>query len=306
MAGEFVEQILNEMSAKKDARLAAAAGRARTVRDACPELKAVELEIARAARAGKETLPELMARREALVGRWLAEQGLPQEWLLAQPDCPLCSDNGFSGGQLCTCVRNEVSRRMYRDAGLTQNSPSFEKYDLSLFPDTVMTKSGATVRDYMAFLREMGQTYAARFPGLQKPNLLFTGPTGCGKTYLLDCIAAELIKRGFWVVRATAFGANEIMAKAVFEKANPDHLFDCDLLALDDLGSEPLFSKTKTYLFNLLNERMAAGRPYIVSTNLSAGEILQRYEERIFSRITDQRTTRIFEFEGVDLRQCGC
>ncbi len=305
MAGEFVEQILNEISTKKDARVAAAAGRARAVREACPELKTVELEIARAARAGRTDLEELTAKREHLVGRWLAEQGLPADWLQAKADCPLCQDNGFVQGQLCACVRNEAARRMYSDAGLTQNSPSFEKFDLSLFSDTVMTKSGASVRDYMAFLQQMGQAYAARFPNLQKPNLLFTGPTGCGKTYLLDCIAAALIERGFWVVRATAFGANEIMAKAVFEKANPDHLFDCDLLALDDLGSEPLFSKSKTYLFNLLNERMAAGKPYIVSTNLSAGEILQRYEERIFSRITDQRTTRIFEFEGVDLRKCG-
>lgn len=304
MAGDFTDQVLNEMTARRDARQAASEERRRRMRVACPDLKAMDIMIAKAARADKDALRQLECRRRETAERWLQEQGLPAGWLDVPADCPLCGDTGFLDGRLCTCVRNEVARRMHSAAGLGGNSPTFERFDLTLFPDTVMTKHGCSVRGYMEFLRDMGLSYVARFPNVQKPNLLFTGPTGCGKTYLLDSIASALIGRGFWVVRVTAFGVNDIMAKAMFEKANPDHLFECDLLALDDLGSEPLLNKvTVNSLFNLLNERLAAGKPFIISTNLTPGEVLRRYDERIFSRMTDQRTTRIFEFEGVDLRR---
>jgi DNA replication protein DnaC len=304
MAGDMTERILDELATRRLERQSAVASREREMRECCPALRDIDVKIAAASLRDRAALPSLMEARAHLAADWLRDRGKPDDWLAPAFGCAACRDEGYAGGRLCACVRNEAARRMFNEAGLTDNSPSFERFDLKVFPESVRTKSEHSLRDYMAFLRDLGLNYSDRFPELQKPNLLFTGPTGSGKTFLLDAIAGRVIARGHWVVRATAFGVNDVMAKALFDRADPDSLFDCDLLALDDLGSEPLLNKvTISSLFSLLNERMAKGRPFIISTNLTPEEILKRYGERIFSRMTDARTTRIIEFEGVDLRR---
>lgn len=304
MAEDYTEKVLDEMNTRRLDLLALIAVREREMREDCCELKDIEVRIAHASLRNRSALPELLIMRQRISTQWLTEHNKPKGWLNPAYNCDICKDTGYIDGKLCACVRNEAARRMFRDAGLTDNSPSFERFDLSMFSETTRTKNGRTLREYMAFLRDLGLSYSDRFPKLQTPNLLLSGPTGCGKTFILDSIAGRVISRGFWVVRTTAFGVNDIMAKALFGRADPDSLFDCDLLALDDLGSEPLLNKvTISSLFSLLNERIAKGKPFIISTNLKPGEILQRYNERIFSRMTDARSTRIIEFEGVDLRR---
>lgn len=304
MAGNYTETVLDELQSKRLSQQALIASRERDMRESCPALKALDLAIARAARQDKNLLPELYAQRRQTVAQWLEARGFSEDWFITTPGCAQCGDTGYTNGVLCACVRNEAARRMFSDAGLTDKSPTFARFDLNVFPDKRLP-NGRTLREQMAAFRDYAINYSDYFPAVPMPNLLFSGKPGCGKTFLLDCIAGRVIERGYWVVRATAFSVNDIMAKAIFDRADPDSLFDCDLLALDDLGTEPIFNKvTINSLFNLLNERMMRGKPFIISTNLTADEILKRYGERIFSRMADQRTTRIFEFEGGDLRQC--
>ncbi len=305
MANNHIEFVLNELQTTRLQRLAMVADRERGLRETCPDLKALDLSIARAARLEKGLLPNLYEQRRQLLSQWLSDQALPADWLTPPPDCAKCGDTGYVQGALCACVRNEAARRMFAEAGLTDSSPSFTRFNLEVFPDKRLA-NGHTLREQMERIRDYALNYATHFPSVPMPNLLFSGRPGCGKTFLLDSIAGRVIERGFWVVRATAFSVNDLMAKAMFDRADPDSLFACDLLALDDLGTEPIFNKvTINSFFNLVNERLANGKPTIISTNLTTDEILKRYGDRIFSRITDQRTTRIFEFEGVDLRKCG-
>lgn len=306
MAGDVIAQVLDEMGAGQEARRSLIAARERQMREGCPDVRALDVQIAAASLKDREALPALMKKRAKAAAAWLKSRSLPADWLNPAHGCPACKDTGYAEGKLCACVRNEAARRMFAEAGLTGDSPTFEKYDLTLFSDNAQSKYGCTLRERMAFLRDMGVGYSDKFPQIQKPNMLFTGHTGCGKTFLMDCIAARVISRGYWVVRATAFGVNDVMAKALFGRADPESLFACDLLALDDLGSEPILNKvTISSLFSLLNERSAKGRPFIVSTNLTPEEILKRYGDRVFSRMTDARTTRVIEFEGEDLRRKG-
>jgi DNA replication protein DnaC len=305
MAGDATEKVLDELNTLRIERQAVVTAREREMRESCPELKALDMQIARCCLRDKSPLPGLRLQREAIISQWLTERALPQNWLSPSPNCGTCKDTGYAEGKLCSCVRNEASRRLFSEAGLTANSPSFEKFDLSIFPEDRKVADGrTTVRERMAFLKELGLSYSDKYPELQKPNMLFTGKPGRGKTYLMDCIAGRVISRGYWVIRATAFGVNDIMAKALFDRADPDSLFECDLLVLDDIGSEPLLNKvTISSFFNLLNERSIKGKPFIISTNLTADEILKRYGDRIFSRMTDARSTRVIEFDGVDLRR---
>jgi DNA replication protein DnaC len=304
MAGDITEKVLDDLNAKRLQRQALSATHEKAMRESCPELKAIDAQIARCSLSDKPALPGLLKKRESTVSKWLKSNGHPDTWLIPAQDCTICGDTGYTQGKLCTCVRNETARRLFDEAGLTKNSPSFDKFDLSVFSGSERVSGGRTVREFMETMREGGISYSDNFPDVQIPNMLFTGKPGRGKTFLMDCIASRVISRGFWVVRATAFGVNDVMAKALFDRADPESLFACDLLALDDLGSEPILNKvTISSMFSLLNERAAKGRPFIVSTNLTPEEILKRYGDRVFSRIADARTTRVIEFEGEDLRR---
>ena len=304
MPENYTENVLEEWKSRRSLRQAQAAEREAQMRRECPAIRELDSALARAALRDREAYHRLLASRPALVSTWLREQGLPEDYFTVPIDCPRCTDTGYADGTLCACVRNEVARRMFSDAGIAEDGPSFDRFDLSIFPDNIRAGNGLPVRGYMKRLRDACADYAERFPDNQAVNRLFYGMSGVGKTYMLDCIARRLIERGFWVVRSTAFRVNDIMAKAMFERADPDSLFECDLLALDDLGVEPLLNKvTIASLTNLFNERAQQGKPFLISTNLRPEEIMRRYGERLFSRLTDTRTTKIYEFEGVDLRR---
>ena len=306
MANDYTEAALNALKGRQDGRAAEAQSRRKLLNETCPDLKALEVAIARAALAAPESLPELQAQRLTLIGDWLAQRGLGSDWLTPPPSCPLCRDDGWRDGQLCACVRNDAARRMFADAGLAPDGPSFERYDLNIFPADARTAAGAPLREHMARLRDGAVAWADRFPTLPRPNMLFLGRPGLGKSYLMDSIARRVIDRGYWVVRATAFRTNDIFAKALADKADPDPFFDCDLLVIDDLGAEPVLNKvTVSSFFNLFNERNAAGKPWLISTNLTPEGLITRYGERVFSRLTDTRLTQLIEFEGVDLRHRG-
>ena len=129
-------------------------------------------------------------------------------------------------------------------------------------------------------------------------NLLFYGKTGVGKTFLTNCVAKELLDHGYSVIYFTAFQLFDILSKGVFEKdsdaiATHQNIFDCDLLVIDDLGTELINSFTSSQLFLCVNERLIRQKSTIISTNLSVERIKESYSERTFSRILDSYTLSI-------------
>ena len=146
--------------------------------------------------------------------------------------------------------------------------------------------------------------FAFNFDVNSKDNLLFYGETGTGKTFLANCIAKSLLDKGKIVIYQTAFKLLEILEDLRFGKnSNRDKynlLFEADLLIIDDLGTEMTNTFTNTELFNIINSRLLSNKKMIVSTNLSPKEIMDRYDDRIFSRLFSKFA--VLHFFGKDLR----
>ena len=143
---------------------------------------------------------------------------------------------------------------------------------------------------------------------MERPNLLLYGPGGVGKTFLLNCVFARLLERGFSGVRITAYRMHETMRLkhigAPEEAQGFEELIQTPILVIDDLGTEPMLRNiTVEYLFTLLNERCAAGRATLIATNLSPAELKERYGERVASRLLDRSRCVTVRMAGADLRQ---
>ena len=136
-------------------------------------------------------------------------------------------------------------------------------------------------------------------------NLFFYGDTGVGKTFLSNCIAKELMDRSYSVIYLSSFELFDTLAKSKFGKDDTadqmnEHILDCDLLIIDDLGTELANSFTVSQLFLCLNERILRRKSTIISTNLSLESLVQIYSERTFSRITSNYT--MLKLTGDDIR----
>ena len=148
-------------------------------------------------------------------------------------------------------------------------------------------------------------TYAAKFPRSRKPNIVLTGNTGTGKTYALTFLGHELIENKVFALYVTAFSMVDRFKRFVFERdeAAFAEMLNAQVLLIDDIGTEPRIPNiTDENLYNLINERLLAGRPFVISTNLSPNELLERYGERIGGRILAKETTSIVKFDGKDMR----
>lgn len=281
------------------------------------ELALIRMELSRQALAHPEQVnsgeldEEAKRRVYALRDRARAElerAGYTLEDLKPKYLCPLCQDTGSVSegpGGRCRCVQQELHRRIYALTGA--NGQSFESFDLSLFPDEA-SETGPSQRRRMEQAREYGQLYAGRFPQNEKPNLLLLGPAGLGKTFLLNCISLAVLERDFTVLRLSAFQMFELMRKyhRGQDEGGMETMLQAQLLALDDLGTEPMMQNiTREYLFTLLSERKNRRLGTLMASNLDADGLLQRYGERVLSRLMDKSDTVTIHFTGKDLRRGG-
>ena len=167
-----------------------------------------------------------------------------------------------------------------------------------------------TQRQRSLAARGLCRDYADRYPATDRPGLLLMGNTGLGKTYLLNCIQNALIGRGFAPVKVTGYRLFEAMRGAHFGDAEKEaefrQLIGCDILLIDDLGTEPMMQNiTREYLFTLLNERQTQQKHTVMATNLNHTDLLARYGERVLSRLMDGMNVQIIELRGKDLRLFG-
>jgi len=230
---------------------------------------------------------------------FLRSLGKSPDYLLPHYVCPICSDTGFVGSKRCVCLQNLISAAACRQ--LNASSPlslsSFDGFSLSYY-------EGET-REHMARVLRFVREYAETFT-LESGNLLFYGGTGLGKTHLSLAVANEVIRRGYDVVYGqaqTLFSriADERFSRESVGSPTEESLLSCDLLVLDDLGAEFVTQMSQSVLYNILNTRLLAGRPILVSTNIPLDGLDGVYHERITSRLS-------FEFEAVpfvgkDVRQ---
>ena len=251
-----------------------------------------------------------IARINGELARELERVGLPQDYLQPVYQCPLCRDTGYVGEPVheqCVCLRREVMNRLYRGEGLQGlEHENFGAFDEGVFPDE--PRPGAhTQREDARRLREIAEKYANEFAPGEGRGLLLFGKTGLGKTFLMNCIAQRVLERGYSVAVVSAYKLVEIMRAWQFSGEGADRVQDflaCDLLCIDDLGSEPMIrSVTVSAIYHIVSERCSAGRAMVVTTNCDVAQLYERYDERVAARLCDQGRMRILPFTGVDVRR---
>lgn len=253
-------------------------------------------------------LPSAMARINQKIAEALAAGGLPADALHPIYTCPLCRDEGYvyaPSRRMCQCMEKELNKRMLQELGLSDDKQTFDRFDASLFSDQP-DANGVSQRQRVLLAKKVCQAYADSFPDTETKNLLLTGQSGLGKTFLLRAIAHRAADRGILPEYASAYHLLGAARKSYIEN-NGDALaryMNAPLLLIDDLGTEPLMQNiTITQLFNIFNERQMAGRHTVVSTNLDMAEIQRRYTERIASRLSDATAWRKLSLAGDDVRK---
>ena len=255
----------------------------------------------------KEENLNLQMRRAEL----LTERGFGAGYLDEIVSCPKCRDTGIYEGGVCPCLEKRYNRELTKELGalLRRGDESFERFDLTLYPDVPDPATGLAPRDAMRRVSDACRRYAEGFSAAS-PNLLFQGGTGLGKTWLSACIARVVAASGFSVCYDTASAAREAYERAKFARDTEEgeaaavrvrRMESCDLMILDDLGTEMTTSMSQSALYTLINTRLVDKKPTIVSTNLSDDELTRRYTPQIASRILGE--FRCFPFVGEDIRR---
>lgn len=219
--------------------------------------------------------------------------------------CPACGDTGYAQGRLCGCLqallREEACRRLSQMAAMRLTS--FDEMDLACYPAEVDPRLGQSPRDRMRDVIAYCRGYADHFSPAS-PSLLLTGPTGVGKTHAALAIARQAAEQGYGVIYGPAGTLLGRLEKEHFGRMEGDSetlFIDCDLLILDDLGTEFTGPFYTACLYNLINSRLLGGRPTIISTNLGRAELVDRYGEQTASRILGAYEP--LAFFGRDIRQ---
>lgn len=218
-------------------------------------------------------------------------------------NCNLCNDTGYSDNQLCKCVKNELFRMLKNMSGINNTlSHTFDKHNPEVFDGRRQESSINKLYDYL-------KKYSEHFPNIKYVNLILSGGTGTGKTYALSALGNSILEKGYELLYLTAFDMHNAFLRYHTSNVQDkyihfDSLITADMLIIDDLGTEPIFRNvTKEYLYLVLEERMLNKLPTSISTNLSPDDLLERYGERIFSRLNDKRISRLINIDGDDIRR---
>ena len=227
--------------------------------------------------------------------RELAAGGLPEDSLQPVCRCPLCRDTGYVGEPIreqCVCLKRAVMHKLYQNEGLQGlESENFAAFDESIFPDTPIEGKRNSQRGYIKKIRAICEDYADRFAPGEGRGLLLSGTTGLGKTFLMHCVAQRVLERGYSVVVVSAYRLTEIMRRYQFDGEGGEQVEDmlgCDLLCIDDLGSEPMLrGVTVSAIYHILNERRSANRAIVVTTNCDSDGLYEKYDDRVGARLCD-------------------
>ena len=244
----------------------------------------------------KETIAHLRDAKKQL----LLNAGLPADYLELQYECSHCKDSGYIGNEKCHCFKQQIISLLYKQSNiqdmLSENNFASLSYDFYEGEDLLHFKNA--VKTCKDFIDCFNSGYH---------NLFFYGTVGTGKSFLSGCVAKELMDSGHSVIYFSSTGLFEKLSQVSFDYHAKDELADlyedlysCDLLIIDDLGTELTTNFSSSQFFSCLNERILRKKSTIISTNLSLQELRDRYSDRIFSRITSN--FKLCKITGPDIR----
>ncbi|HIZ66861.1 MAG TPA: ATP-binding protein [Candidatus Blautia pullicola] len=237
----------------------------------------------------------------------LLANGYPEDYLELHYDCPVCKDTGYVEGQKCACFQKAAVDLLYTQSNIREilKTENFQNFTFDYYsPDFKDASSGINALEAAHSAYDKAWGFISRF-GQQPENLMIYGDTGVGKTYLSHCIAKELLERSYFVLYFTSFDLFDIMSRNAFQKDSQSadmasFIYDCDLLIIDDLGTELTNSFVSSQLFCCINERIINKKATIISTNLTMEDFLETYSERTFSRVSSNYT--MVKLVGNDIR----
>lgn len=275
------------------------------------EISALSLQQARRLLEGDgsalDTLKEKIHRLSQKKLALLRENGYPSDYLVLQYTCPDCRDTGYIEDRKCHCFKKAVINLLYSQSNLKEilDKENFDTCSLEYYSSNhIDSLTGRSSLEAMQIALKSCHDFVDTF-GSEFHNLLLYGDTGVGKTFLTHCVARELLEESYSVIYFTAAQLFDIFAQNTFhhsEDAEVDyeHIYGCDLLIIDDLGTEMNNSFTNSQLFICLNERILRRKATMISTNLSLEDLKNIYSERVFSRITSVYT--VLRLTGDDIR----
>lgn len=246
-------------------------------------------------------------RRQLLRGLGLSEDALEDK-----PICPKCGDSGWIGAQMCSCLKQRCAQEQIQELSklLDLGEQSFETFRWDYYSPIPAPGWDVSPQDNMRMIYQCCQTFAQTFGSGSIKNLFLTGAPGLGKTFLSACIARTVSERGFSVVYDTA---GSIFAQFEARKFQRDtdgvqnamdetrRYLSCDLLILDDLGSELTTQFVRAALYELINTRLVREKQTVISSNLKVEELEARYTSQIASRLMGEFS--VLRFFGEDIRQ---
>lgn len=245
----------------------------------------------------------LNRRKEQL----LQSAGLSADYLAPPSGCPECHDTGFVGNRMCKCLFRLCVERQKKalSKSLDLSDCTFENFDLTYYSTEADPRFDMSPRENMEYVRDICAEYAQKFGG-SCVNLFLNGGTGLGKTYLSGCVASEVSRRGFSVIYDLAGHVMSRYEAMRFDRTDGDALDDtrrytsCDLLILDDLGTEFASQLNTSALYSIISARLTGKRATIISSNLTIADLTRRYSPQIMSRLGGDYHT--LTFFGEDIR----
>ena len=315
---EIFKKIRTEYETKAFEARARADARREELYATIPELRALDsrlsafgLRIMQAAIKGQNVesdLEQLRLENEQICSEraaLLRRHGFPADYSEPQYECEDCGDTGYVGIRMCTCMRRRLVEAGMEASGLSglMRTQSFENFSLDYY--SANAQEHQIMRHNLSTVRQYAENFTMRpAPG----SLLFLGGTGLGKTHLSTAIARCVIERGYDVYYNSALGMFsdfEYMrfgnSVASTQEVDTSRYTECDLLILDDLGTETVNQFTISCLYHVVNTRLNLGKPTIISSNFTSSELKKIYNERLSSRFQGEYC--VFPFYGVDIRK---
>lgn len=230
----------------------------------------------------------------------LTSHGYSKDYLEMHYCCSLCKDTGYIGGNKCVCLKNKLLSVMYEQSNIAEllETDNFDNLSDRYYEGEDLERFRNAVNYCHEFVDKFETT---------KENLFLYGNVGVGKSFLSCCIAKELLDKGYSVLYFSSSQLFDTLKESDFGKDSKENLYtskediyNCDLVVIDDLGTELTNSYISAKLFSLLNERILRGKSTIISTNLSLMELRDLYSDRIFSRISTKY--KLCKLSGPDIR----
>ena len=249
-------------------------------------------------------ISEKNLQAQQVIKETLLKVGLPEDYLKEKYYCDECDDTGFVDGKMCNCLKNLMRQMTYN--ALCDKIPlekfRFDNFSLEKYP-RVADEEGVIPANRMKNYLDYCKNYADDFDETSG-NIIMMGNSGLGKTHLSLAIAGEAAKKGYSVIYGSAQNLLSSIENEKFGRSSgvgaEQSIHDCDLLIIDDLGAEFSTQFTVSAVYNIINTRLLLSKPTIISTNMSMGEIEDRYTQRVASRILGNFI--MMSFKGRDVR----